>query len=86
MKACPDERATFPELYSAPKGWYGTHYVARLSKELPEDTLRQKYMIPKCYLIDRLCSDDYNNTNRKSLWHIDMLWEAQTSDSRRGKG
>ena len=45
MKAYPEERAIFPELYSAPKGWDGTHYVARLSKELPEDTLRQKYMI-----------------------------------------
>ena len=27
-------------------------------------SLLQKYMIPKCYLIDWLCSDDYNNTNR----------------------
>ena len=45
MKACPEERAIFPELYSAPKGWYGTHYVARLSKELPEDTLLQMHMI-----------------------------------------
>ena len=42
--------------------------------------LLQKYMIPKCYLIDWLCSDDYNNTNRKSRRHIDMLWEAQTGD------
>ena len=40
-----EERAIFPELYSAPKNWYGTHYVAKLSKELPEDTLRQKYII-----------------------------------------
>lgn len=40
-------------------------------------SLLQKYMIPKCYLIDWLCSDDYNNTNRKSRRHIDMLWEAQ---------
>ena len=39
--------------------------------------LPQKYMIPKCYLIDWLCSDDYNNTNRKSRRHIDMLWEVQ---------
>ena len=39
--------------------------------------LLQKYMIPKCYLIDWLCSDDYNSTNRKSRRHIDMLWEAQ---------
>ena len=51
MKAYLDERAIFSELYSAPKGWYGTHYVARLSKELPEDTLRQKYMI-KGFSID----------------------------------
>ena len=43
VKAYLDERAIFPELYSAPKGWYGTHYVARLSKELPEDTLRQMH-------------------------------------------
>ena len=34
-------------------------------------------MIPKCYLIDRLCSDDYNNTNRKSLWHIQTLNDFQ---------
>ena len=33
------KRAIYPELYSAPKGWYGTHYVARLSKELSEETL-----------------------------------------------
>lgn len=37
--------------------------------------LLQKYMIPKCYLIDWLCSDEYNNTNRKSREHINMLWE-----------
>ena len=43
VKAYLEERAIFPELYSAPKGWYGTHYVARLSKELPEDTLRQMH-------------------------------------------
>ena len=39
VKAYLEERAIFPELYSAPKGWYGTHYVARLSKALPEDTV-----------------------------------------------
>ncbi len=49
-----EERAIFPELYSAPKGWCGTHYVAKLSKELPEDTLRQKYMI-KVFAMDDEC-------------------------------
>lgn len=37
--------------------------------------LPQKYMIPKCYLIDWLCSDEYNSTNRKTREHVDMLWE-----------
>ena len=43
VKAYLEERSIFPDLYSAPKGWYGTHYMARLSKELPEDTLRQMH-------------------------------------------
>lgn len=37
--------------------------------------LPQKYMVPKCYLIDWLCSDAYNATYRKSREHIKMLWE-----------
>ena len=41
VKTYLEKRGVFPELYSAPKGWYGTHYVVRLSKELPEDVLRQ---------------------------------------------
>ena len=46
--------------------------------------LLQKYMIPKCYLIDWLCSDEYNNTNRKSREHINMLWElSKWNDGRR---
>ena len=32
-------------------------------------------MIPQCYLIDWLCLDDYNNTNRKSRRHIQTLNE-----------
>ena len=45
VKAYLEERAIFPELYSAPKGWYGTHYVARLSKELPEDVVTVKDVV-----------------------------------------
>lgn len=41
VRAYLEERAVYPELYSAPRGWYGGHYVAKLSKELPEDVLRQ---------------------------------------------
>ena len=35
----------------------------------------RKYMIPKAYLIDWLCSEAYNNTNRKSEKHTNMLWD-----------
>ncbi len=38
-----EKRKVFPESYSAPRGWYGGHYVAKLSKELPEDVLRQMH-------------------------------------------
>ena len=40
-------------------------------------TLQHKYMVPKCYLIDWLSSDEHNATLRKSHRHIDRLWELQ---------
>lgn len=43
VKAYLEERAVYPELYSAPRGWYGSHYVARLSAELPEEVLRKMH-------------------------------------------
>lgn len=43
VKAYLEERAVFPELYSAPRGWYGSHYVARLSAELPEEVLAKMH-------------------------------------------
>lgn len=43
VRAYLEERAIYPELYSAPRGWYGGHYVAKLSKELPEDVLQQMH-------------------------------------------
>lgn len=39
--------------------------------------LQHKYMIPKCYLIDWLSTDEHNATTRKSRRHIDRLWELQ---------
>ncbi|MEE0598500.1 MAG: hypothetical protein UCK97_05550 [Acutalibacteraceae bacterium] len=39
VKAYLEERAIFPELYSAPKGWYGMYYTARLSGKLTDDML-----------------------------------------------
>lgn len=43
VRAYLEERAVYPELYSAPRGWYGGHYVAKLSKELPDNVLRQMH-------------------------------------------
>ena len=39
VKAYLEERTIFPELYSAPKGWYGMYYTARLSGKLTDDML-----------------------------------------------
>ena len=33
-----------------------------------------KYFIPKCFLIDYLCSPEYWNIIRKSREHVDTLW------------
>ena len=33
-----EQRAVFPELYSAPQGWYGGHYQSGVLKELPQGT------------------------------------------------
>ncbi|WP_369297398.1 hypothetical protein [uncultured Neglectibacter sp.] len=41
VRAYLEKHAVYPEVYSAPRGWYGGHYVAKLSKELSEDVLRQ---------------------------------------------
>ena len=35
----------------------------------------RKYYVPKCYLIDYLCSPEYWNIIRKSEKHVDTLWE-----------
>lgn len=34
-----------------------------------------KYLIPKCFLLEYLLSDYYNNTIRKSKKHVDALWK-----------
>lgn len=37
------QRAVFPELYSAPKGWYGGYYQSAVQKEPTEDMLREMH-------------------------------------------
>lgn len=36
-----EQRAVFPELYSAPQGWYGGHYQSTVQKEMPEEMLQE---------------------------------------------
>ncbi|MDP4152850.1 MAG: helix-turn-helix domain-containing protein [Bacillota bacterium] len=36
-----EQRAVFPELYSAPQGWYGEHYQSAVQKEMPEAMLQE---------------------------------------------
>lgn len=36
-----EQRAIFPELYSAPQGWYGEHYQSNVQKEMPEAMLQE---------------------------------------------
>lgn len=46
------ERAVFPELYSAPQGWYGGHYHAAVQKELPEETHEEMLTYYRKLLVD----------------------------------
>lgn len=41
VRAYLEQRAVFPELYSAPKGWYGGHYQSAVQKELPDAMLEE---------------------------------------------
>ena len=58
---------------------YNRHTVCKWIRfgKLRALALQHKYMIPKCYLIDWLSSDEHNSTLRKSRRHIDRLWELQ---------
>ena len=47
-----------------------------LRGELPCLMREPKYQVPKPWLITYLCSDTYNQKNRKSDAHVRMLWEA----------
>lgn len=38
-----EQRAIFPELYSAPQGWYGGHYQSTVQKEMPEAMLQEMH-------------------------------------------
>jgi len=40
-KAYLARRGVFPELYSAPHGWYGGHYKIKIQKGLPDNTLEE---------------------------------------------
>ncbi|MDL2294895.1 helix-turn-helix domain-containing protein [Ruminococcaceae bacterium OttesenSCG-928-D13] len=37
-------------------------------------TSTPKYLIPKCFFLEYLCSDTYNNKIRKSEKHLEAIW------------
>ena len=47
-----------------------------LRGELPFLTREPRYEVPKPWLIDYLCSEQYSEKNRKSELHVRQLWEA----------
>ena len=47
-----------------------------LRGELRYLTREPRYQVPKLWLIDYLCSDQYNRKARKSDTHVQQLWEA----------
>ena len=47
-----------------------------LRGELPFLTREPRYKVPKPWLIDYLCSEQYNEKNRKSELHVRQLWAA----------
>lgn len=53
---------------SAVRDWISLGKLKALS-------LPNSYAIPKEYLLDWLCSDQYNSIIRKSKSHVDALWE-----------
>lgn len=38
-------------------------------------SLPSRYVVPKIWLLDWLCSKEYNNINRKSEIHVNTLWD-----------
>ena len=47
-----------------------------LREEMRYLTREPRYQVPKLWLIDYLCSDQYNRKARKSDTHVRQLWEA----------
>lgn len=47
-----------------------------LRGELRYLTREPRYQVPKLWLIDYLCSQQYNQKSRKSDTHVRQLWEA----------
>ena len=80
-------RAADPARYTPPSGWYKNYpnhkppenaLVRRLELTGPRrKKLRTTFRVPKVWLLDFLCSVDYNNICRKSRKHNQMVREMQ---------
>ena len=76
-----DKLSELPDVFDVHRAVAFTGYNFRTvhqwirKEKLKALNLNNKYMIPKCYFLDWLCSEEYNGTNRKTKIHTDMLWE-----------
>jgi len=76
---------SLPDVFDVPTAAAFTGYNNRTvhswirCNKLKALSVRYKYMIPKSYFLDWVCSEEYNATNRKSKAHINMLWEISDS-------
>ena len=76
---------SFPDVFDVHRAVEFTGYNVRTvhqwirTQKLKALNMNYKYMIPKCYFLDWLCSPEYNSTNRKSKAHVNMLWEVSES-------
>ena len=54
---------------------YRVHTVSRwcTEKRVKSFVIRNRYMVPKAWLLDFLISEEYNNITRKSKKHYDMI-------------
>ena len=54
---------------------YRVHTVSRwcTEKRVKSFVIRNRYMVPKAWLLDFLTSEEYNNITRKSKKHYDMI-------------
>ena len=67
-------------------GYLRTTIVNWINKDWLKTIIKtRKFLVPKCFLIDYLCSGTYHAIRRKSQKHIEALWKMHESVSSRNE-